>query len=98
MFRNFLLITLRNLKANRLFSLINIFGLAVRLACVILIAWPAAWYFMNSWLESFAYRTPMNIGIFVFAGVLAWLIASLTVGSLAAITANINPTLSLRHE
>ena len=63
-----------------------------------LIAWPAAWYFMNNWLESFAYRTPMSVGIFLFAGVLAWLIASVTVGTLAAITANINPTLSLRHE
>ena len=63
-----------------------------------LIAWPAAWYFMNNWLESFAYRTPMSVGIFLFAGILAWLIASVTVGTLAAITANINPTLSLRHE
>jgi hypothetical protein len=29
---------------------------------------------------------------------LAWAIASLTVGVLATITANVNPTLSLRHE
>lgn len=62
------------------------------------IAWPAAWYFMNSWLESFAYRVGMGIGIFIFAAVLAWLVAALTVGSLAAITANLNPTKSLRHE
>jgi len=63
-----------------------------------IIAWPVAWYFMNNWLEGFAYRTPMSIGIFLFAGFLAWLIASITVGTLAALTANINPTLSLRHE
>ena len=63
-----------------------------------LIAWPVAWYFMSNWLESFAYRTSMSIGIYIFAGILAWLIASLTVGSLAAMTANLNPTLSLRHE
>jgi|TARA_B100000959_G_C14503463_1_gene428220 putative ABC transport system permease protein len=62
------------------------------------LAWPAAWYFMSGWLENFAYRTSMGIGIFIFAALLAWAIASLTVGVLAAITANVNPTLSLRHE
>ena len=34
---NYLLITFRNLLSNRLFSIINIFGLSVGLACVILI-------------------------------------------------------------
>ncbi len=63
-----------------------------------LIAWPCAWYFMNNWLEGFAYRTSMSLGIFLFAGLLAWVVASLTVGSLAAMTANLNPTLTLRHE
>ncbi len=37
MFKNYLLITLRTLKSNKLFSLINILGLAVGLASVILI-------------------------------------------------------------
>jgi len=63
-----------------------------------LLAWPTAWYFMSIWLENFAYRTSMGIGIFVFAALLAWIIASLTVGVLAAVTANLNPTLSLHHE
>ena len=53
---------------------------------------------MNGWLENFAYRTSMGIGIFIFAAFLAWLIASITVGTLAAVTANMNPSLSLRHE
>ena len=63
-----------------------------------LIAWPAAWYFMNNWLEGFAYRTQSGIGIYLFAAILAWLIAAATVGGLSAVTANINPTQSLRHE
>lgn len=63
-----------------------------------LIAWPVAWYFMSGWLEGFAYRISMGVGVFFFAGLLAWLIAALTVGGLAAVTANTNPTLSLRHE
>lgn len=63
-----------------------------------LIAWPVAWYFMDQWLEGFAYRTSITIWTFLFAGFLAWIVASATVGALAAITANVNPTLSLRHE
>lgn len=63
-----------------------------------IIAWPVAWYFMNSWLQSFAYRVSLGVGIFIFAAFLAWLIAAATVGSLSAITANANPTRSLRHE
>lgn len=38
MFKNFLLLTVRSLLANRLFTAINIIGLAVGLACVIFIA------------------------------------------------------------
>lgn len=62
------------------------------------VAWPVAWYLMSQWLQGFAYRTPMTIWTFLFAGFLAWIIASLTVGILAMATANVNPTLSLRHE
>ncbi len=63
-----------------------------------IIAWPVAWYFMNAWLQNFAYRTSMNFGIFLLAAFFAWLLASLTVGILAASAANMNPTQSLRHE
>ena len=38
MIRNYLTIALRNLRKNRIFSLINIFGLAIGLACCLLIA------------------------------------------------------------
>ncbi|MEQ8953485.1 MAG: ABC transporter permease, partial [Gammaproteobacteria bacterium] len=37
MFRNFLLLSLRNLQGNKLFAVINIAGLAIGLTCVILI-------------------------------------------------------------
>ena len=33
-----------------------------------LIAWPLAYYFMNRWLQTFAYRTTIGIGIFFFSG------------------------------
>ncbi|MFZ5979397.1 MAG: ABC transporter permease, partial [Candidatus Zixiibacteriota bacterium] len=34
-----------------------------------LIAWPIAWVTMNRWLENFAWRTTLGIGVFVLAGV-----------------------------
>lgn len=62
------------------------------------IAWPAAAYFMNGWLDNFAYRVTMNPIIFLASGMAALLIAALTVGLLSARIAARSPALSLRHE
>ena len=43
-----------------------------------LIAWPAAWFVLNNWLNDFAYCTKLHVGIFFLAGMLAMLIALLT--------------------
>jgi putative ABC transport system permease protein len=32
------------------------------------VAWPAAYFVINYWLENFAYRIQLNPGIFLFAG------------------------------
>ena len=42
------------------------------------IASPVAWYIMHSWLNDFAYRTDINIWIFISAGLLAMFIALAT--------------------
>jgi putative ABC transport system permease protein len=64
----------------------------------IVIASPVAWLIMNKWLEGFAYRININWWIFILAGVIALLIALVTV-SLQAIKAAIaNPVKSLRTE
>lgn len=69
------------------------------LMCIaMLLAWPLAAYFMNGWLEGFAYRVGLNPLIFLMAGGVALIIAALTVGLLVARTARNNPALSLRHE
>ncbi len=72
------------------------FSLWVLLANII--AWPVAWYFMNKWLLNFAYRTQLQIWIFVFAGALAMLIALLTISIQAVKAATVNPVESLRYE
>jgi putative ABC transport system permease protein len=64
----------------------------------ILIATPVAWYFMNQWLQDFAYRTTISWRIFFFAGVVAIIIALITVSFQAIKAAVANPVKSLRSE
>ena len=59
---------------------------------------PLTWYAMHRWLESFAYRMQINIWIFLAAGLIAALIAMITVGWRAARAAKANPIKSLRTE
>lgn len=59
---------------------------------------PLAWYFMHKWLENFAYRVNISWWIFVLAGLLAMLIALITVSFQAIKAAVVNPVKSLRTE
>lgn len=63
-----------------------------------LIATPLAWFFMNSWLEDFAYRIDIQWWMFALAGGCALLIALLTVSFHAVKAAIVNPVKSLRSE
>ncbi|MGB8320481.1 MAG: FtsX-like permease family protein, partial [Ignavibacteriaceae bacterium] len=63
-----------------------------------IIAWPVAYYFMNKWLQDFAYRINIGVWIFILSGILALLIALLTVISHAVKAARANPVKSLRYE
>jgi len=63
-----------------------------------LLAWPAAWYFMRNWLMDFPYRIKLGIPLFLVAGLLAVLLAMITVISQGWRAANMNPSEALRHE
>jgi putative ABC transport system permease protein len=63
-----------------------------------LIAIPVAYYFMNNWLQSFAYRINMSWWIFIFAGSIAFAIALITISLQAINAATVNPVKSLRYE
>ena len=63
-----------------------------------LIASPIAWYFMNNWLQSFAYRINISWWTFLLSGMTAVLIALLTVSFQAIKAAIANPVKSLRTE
>jgi putative ABC transport system permease protein len=62
------------------------------------LAAPLAWYIMNQWLQDFAYRINITWWIFVVAGMLAFMIALLTVSFQAIKAALANPVKSLRTE
>ena len=64
----------------------------------VIVASPVAWYFMNEWLQDFAYRIKINAGIFVVGGACAILIALLTIIYQAISAAMENPVNSLRTE
>ncbi|MFC2160422.1 ABC transporter permease [Acidobacteriota bacterium] len=61
-------------------------------------AWPAAYFIMNKWLQSFAYRIDISIWIFLLSAVLAVGIALITVSFQAFQAARANPIDSLRYE
>ncbi|WP_339877507.1 ABC transporter permease [uncultured Algoriphagus sp.] len=64
----------------------------------ILIAVPVAWYFANSWLQSYAFQTDLSWWIFAGSGVLLIVISLITVGYQAYKAASANPVESLRSE
>jgi putative ABC transport system permease protein len=63
-----------------------------------IIAWPVAYYFMNKWLQDFAYRIEISWWMFVLSGGIALLIALATVSFQAIKAATVNPVESLRYE
>ena len=62
------------------------------------IASPLAWYFINKWLEGFAYRTPFTIWVIILGCAAALLIAFITISFQAIRAALMNPVKSLRTE
>jgi len=63
-----------------------------------LIAFPVAWWALNSWLQNYAYHTGLYWWIFAMAGGAALFIALVTVSFQAIRTALTNPIKSLRTE
>jgi putative ABC transport system permease protein len=72
------------------------FLILVGLATVL--AWPAAWWVMNRWLEGFTYKTAVSGWVFVLSGVLALLVALFTISFQSVKAAVANPVKSLRSE
>jgi putative ABC transport system permease protein len=72
------------------------FALLVGVANII--SWPAAYYFMSKWLDNFVFRTHMQMWMFLFSAVIAFVIAFLSVSYKTIKAATSNPVDSLRYE
>jgi len=71
----------------------------ILLVCIsIAIASPLAYWSISKWLASFAFRIPIGLNVFIWAGVLSLLIALLTVSFQSIKGALANPVRSLRME
>jgi putative ABC transport system permease protein len=79
-----------------------IFSLSRELTKWVLIAnffaWPTAYFAMNKWLQNFAYRTHIGVLTFMLSGLLALLVALITVGIQSVKVAVANPVDSLRYQ
>ncbi len=62
------------------------------------IATPLVWYFIQQWLENFAYRIDIQWWVFVVAGFTAVVIAALTISARSIRAALANPVKALRNE
>ncbi|RIA11075.1 putative ABC transport system permease protein [Flavobacteriaceae bacterium MAR_2010_72] len=62
------------------------------------IATPIAYWFMNKWLQDFAFRIDINWWVFILTGIIALLIALVTLSFQAIRAAISNPVKSLRTE
>lgn len=84
-------------------SMGQIFGLIsysfLRLVLIaILLAIPIGWFFMQNWLQDFAYRIEVNLNVFCLAGFIALVIALFTISYQALKAAYSNPADELRAE
>jgi ABC-type antimicrobial peptide transport system permease subunit len=62
------------------------------------IAVPVAWYFMNKWLQNFAFKIDLSWWIFIVGGIASIIIALISVSFQAIKAAMANPVKSLRTE
>ncbi len=63
-----------------------------------IIAWPAAYFYSQKWLEDFSYRISLGWYVFIISGLTALIIAVLTVSFQSAKAARANPSSSLKYE
>jgi predicted permease len=64
----------------------------------LLIALPTVWFIARSWLDQFAFRITLNLGLFLITALITTTVAILTVLYHSFRTARTNPVLALRYE
>jgi putative ABC transport system permease protein len=93
-------IGIRKINGARIFEILVMLNrdFIIRVSIAFIIAVPIAWYAMHKWLLTFAYKTELNWWIFALAGIIALVIALLTVSWKSWRAATRNPVDALRYE
>ncbi|HYI79021.1 MAG TPA: FtsX-like permease family protein, partial [Chryseolinea sp.] len=63
-----------------------------------IIATPLSYFYMQRWLEDFAFRIDINIALFIVAGIITFAIGALTVSYKSYSAALANPVKTLKEE
>jgi putative ABC transport system permease protein len=98
MLQSYLTIALRNLWRKKSFVILLTKDFLKLVAAAVVIATPLAYWLSGKWLQDFAYRVELGVGVFALAGVLALAIAFVTVAGQSWRAARQNPMWSLRSE
>lgn len=70
----------------------------ILIVIAIVIAFPIAYYMMNSWLQNYVYRTPLGAMVFIISAIITISLTFLTISYKAYKASTLNPAKSLRTE
>jgi ABC-type antimicrobial peptide transport system permease subunit len=84
-------------------SAINIFMLFSQdflklMLLAVLVSFPVSWWIMNGWLNNFAYRVTIGLGIFLIVLLFIFVITLITISFQSIKAALVNPVSTLRAE
>lgn len=93
-------ISIRKINGARTWQILLLLNMDIVKSLIVafFISCPLSWYAMSIWLENFAYKTEISLWIFVISGLIASLIAIVTVSLQSWRFATRNPVDTLRYE
>jgi putative ABC transport system permease protein len=93
-------IGIRKVNGANVFGILSLYinSFSKWIAIAIIISFPVAYYTMHKWLQNYAYKTEISWWVFALAGIVAYVIAILTVSLQSWRAASRNPVESLRYE
>lgn len=93
-------IGIRKVLGASVFEIIALFtrGFTKQIILANLFAWPIAYFFMNKWLQNFAYRINIGFLIFIAASALSFSVFLITIFVQTYKAAAANPVKSIRNE
>ena len=73
-------------------------GFSIQILVAIVLSVPLTILLMNQWLENFAYRTEIGVGLFIVSAILSVIVAAMVIVYQTFKAARVNPVDSLRTE